>query len=74
MGSNQPVRRREPVAAQAASLCGGTLLELLDNTVPLRSRPEQSVRFLARAVKNAQGVEGMRGEASDFADQVLASL
>jgi hypothetical protein len=53
---------------------GGTLLGLLDNTVPLRCRPEQSVQALARAVKNAQGFEGMRGEAADFAEQVLASL
>ena len=53
---------------------GGTLLGMLDNTVPLRCRPEQSVQVLARAVKNAQGFEGMRGEAADFAGQVLASL
>jgi len=54
--------------------CGRTLLGLLDNTVPLRCRPEQSVKFLARAVRNAQGFEGMRGEAADFADQILASF
>jgi len=54
--------------------CGRTLLGLLDNTVPLRCRPEQSVSYLARAVKNAQGFDGMRGEAGDFADQVLAAL
>jgi hypothetical protein len=54
--------------------CGRTLLGLLDNTVPLRSRPEQSVKFLAKAVKNAQGFEGTRGEAAEYADQVLASL
>jgi hypothetical protein len=54
--------------------CGKTLLGLLDNTIPLRCRPEQSVRVLAGAVKNAQGFEGMRGEAADFAEQVLASL
>ena len=54
--------------------CGRTLLGLLDNTVPLRCRPEQSVKFLARAVRNAQGFEGMRGEAADFADQVLVSM
>ena len=53
---------------------GGTMLGLLDNTVPLRSRPEQSVKVLATAVKNAQGFEGTRGEAADFAEQVLASL
>lgn len=53
---------------------GGTLLGLLDNTVPLRCRPEQSVKVLAGAVKNAQGFEGMRGEAAVFAEEVLASL
>ena len=54
--------------------CGATLLRLLDNTVPLRLRPEQSVRTLARAVANVQGFEGMRGEASDFAKEALALL
>ena len=54
--------------------CGKTLLGLLDNTVPLRCRPEQSVKVLARAIENAQGFEVKRGEAADFADQVLASL
>jgi hypothetical protein len=54
--------------------CGSTLLGLLDNTVPLRCRPEQSVKVLARAIENAQGYEGKRGEAAVFADQVLASL
>ena len=54
--------------------CGATLLGLLDNTVPLRLRPEQSVRTLARAVVNAQGFEGMRGEATVFAEEALALL
>jgi len=54
--------------------CGGTLLGLLDNTIPLRSRPEESVKALAKAMTNAQGFEGLRGEAASFARQVLASL
>ena len=54
--------------------CGRTLLALLDNTVPLLFRPEESVKVLARAVQNARGLEGTRGEAADFADQFLASL
>ena len=54
--------------------CGETLLGLLDNTVPLRSRPEQSVKSLARAIENAQGFEGPRGEAANFAQQALALL
>ena len=54
--------------------CGATLLGLLDNTVPLRLRPEQSVRTLAKAVVNAQGFEGMRGEATAFAEEALALL
>ena len=52
--------------------CGETLLGLLDNTVPLRSRPEQSVKTLATAMGNAQGFEGPRGEAANLAQQVLA--
>jgi hypothetical protein len=54
--------------------CGKTLLGLLDNTVPVRNRPEQSLQFLAKAVTNAQGFEGPRGEAADFAQKVLAML
>lgn len=53
---------------------GETLLGLLDNTVPLRLRPEQSVKTLAKAIANAQGFEGSRGEAGDWAQQVLARL
>jgi len=54
--------------------CGETLLGLLDNTVPLRSRPEESVKSLAKAMTNAQGFEGLRGEAASFARQALALL
>jgi len=54
--------------------CGETLLGLLDNTIPLRSRPEDSVRALAKAMTNVQGFEGLRGEAASFARQALASL
>jgi hypothetical protein len=54
--------------------CGETLLGLLDNTIPLRSRPEQSVKTLTTAIANAQGFEGPRGEAADFVQQTLALL
>jgi len=54
--------------------CGETLLGLLDNTVPLRSRPEQSVKVLSTAIRNAEGYEGPRGEAANFAQQALAVL
>jgi len=54
--------------------CGGTLLGLLDNAVPLRLKPEQSVKTLAKAVASAQGYEGTRGEAADFARQALSLL
>jgi hypothetical protein len=47
-------------------------LGLLDNTVPLRLRPEESVKVLARASRNAQGYEGARGEAGKLAQQALA--
>jgi hypothetical protein len=53
---------------------GKTLLGLLDNTVPLRGRPEQSIKTLAKAIANAQGFEGPRGEAADFAQRALALL
>ena len=54
--------------------CGETLLGLLDNTIPLRRRPEESVKTLARAMTNAQGFEGLRGEAASFAQEALALL
>jgi hypothetical protein len=54
--------------------CGETLLGLLDNTVPLRHRPEHSVKTLTKAVANAEGFEGPRGEAANFARQTLALL
>ena len=52
--------------------CGETLLGLLDNAVPLRLRPEESVKVLGRAMRNAQGYEGARGEAGKLAQQALA--
>jgi len=54
--------------------CGETLLGLLDNTVPLRIRPEHSVKVLAKAMANAQGFEGPRGEAANWAREVLGLL
>jgi len=54
--------------------CGETLLGLLDNTVPLRIRPEQSVKVLAKAMVDAQGFEGPRGEAANWAQQALVLL
>ena len=54
--------------------CGETLLGLLENTVPLRIRPEQSVKTLSKAVANAQGFEGPRGDAANMAKHVLALL
>jgi len=54
--------------------CGETLLGLLDNTIPLRRRPEESVKILGRAMTNAQGFEGPRGEAASFAQEALALL
>jgi len=54
--------------------CGETLLGLLDNTVPLQIRPEQSIKVLAKAMANAQGFEGLRGEAANSAQQALVML
>jgi hypothetical protein len=54
--------------------CGGTLLGLLSNTVPVRLRPEESIKCLTVAIADAQGLEGPRGEAADAARQILATL
>ncbi len=54
--------------------CGETLLGLLDNTVPLRVRPEQSVKALSKAIADAQGFESSRGDAASEARIILSLL
>jgi hypothetical protein len=43
---------------------GQAALSLLANTVPAQLQPERSLRFLTRAVQNAEVYRGARGEAS----------
>jgi hypothetical protein len=50
---------------------GKAVLELLANTVSARSQPEMALSYLARAVKPATNVKGVRGEASTVVQSIL---
>ena len=50
---------------------GQGVLALLDNTVPARRRPRQSLRALEAAVKEALVVSSPRGEAGSMAEKLL---
>lgn len=50
---------------------GQGVLALLDNTVPARRRPRQSLRALEAAVRGALIVRSTRGEAASVAEQIL---
>jgi len=50
------------------------VLRLLDNTVCAQSRPDEALHAVVAAARNAQAIEGFRGEASDAATQLLALL
>lgn len=51
---------------------GETVLALLENTVAVRHRPTDTLRMLAAAVRNADALQGMRGDATPLAEQLLA--
>lgn len=53
---------------------GRGLMKLLDNSPSARSRPAQTLATLARAVKPAIAIRGLRGEADAAAASVLALL
>jgi hypothetical protein len=53
---------------------GAGALKLLENTIPAQERPEQSMRFVSRAVANAATLEGERGEAEELAELLLDTL
>lgn len=53
---------------------GQTLMALLDNTVAVRKVPEFTMNFLGRIVRSSVGYAGPRGEASQFARQLLEAL
>ena len=50
---------------------GEGALAMLSRTVPARLRPQESLKVLARAVKDAVVLEGERGEADEFATMLL---
>jgi hypothetical protein len=53
---------------------GQGALEVLANTVPARTRPEQSLSSIQQAVLNARILKGRRGEAKETAESILQSL
>ena len=53
---------------------GKGLLELLNNTVPARSRPEASLTALRQVVSQAPVLQGVRGEVTQTVDSILKFL
>ena len=53
---------------------GQGALEVLANTVPARTRPEQSLTSIQQAVTNATIFKGRRGEAKETAELILKAL
>ncbi len=49
-------------------------LALLAHAVPARPRPDETLRSLTRALGDATVLEGDRGEATELAGQVLATV
>jgi len=53
---------------------GEGVLELLANTVSARSQPELALIALPKALTSARILKGVRGEAEDLVDKILASV
>jgi hypothetical protein len=53
---------------------GQGALEVLANTVPARTRPEESLSSIQQAVTKARIFKGRRGDAKETAELILASL
>jgi len=53
---------------------GKAVLELLANTVSARSQPEMVLSFLPRALASARILKGVRGEASEIVESILAKV
>ena len=53
---------------------GQGALEVLANTVPARTRPEESLTSIQQAVANAAIFKGRRGDAKETAESILQSL
>jgi hypothetical protein len=76
-GSATPVSwviktRYEPGAVFRGSRLspGQTVLALLEHAPGARLRPESTLEFLTQATRTAVGLQGNRGEASEFAEQL----
>jgi hypothetical protein len=53
---------------------GEAALALLSHTVTARTRPDEAIRAVSRAVGNALTLEGERGEAVEFVDELLEGV
>src|SRR5438105_219505 len=53
---------------------GKGVLELLANTVSARSQPELALSVLPKALESARILKGVRGEAGEVVDSILASV
>jgi hypothetical protein len=53
---------------------GEAALALLSHTVTARTRTDQAIRAIGRAVENAVTFEGERGEAADLVDELLQGV
>ena len=53
---------------------GKAVLELLANTVAARSQPEMALSFLPKALESARIMKGVRGEASEVVESILARI
>jgi hypothetical protein len=51
---------------------GETVLALLENTVAVRSRPADTLKTLATAVRDTEALSSLRGDATSLAEQLLA--
>ena len=53
---------------------GRGVLELMSNTVSARSQPELALTVLPLALESARILKGVRGEAAEIVDSILAQV
>jgi hypothetical protein len=53
---------------------GAGALALLEHAVPAQDRPDQTIRYISRAIAGATAVQGERGEAEETAGMLLEAL
>jgi hypothetical protein len=51
---------------------GEAVLRLMANTIPAQDRPQQSLEAISKAVADAVALEGVRGDAAELVDGLLA--